>query len=243
MKISIITPTYNRLAFIAETIASVQASVLSPLTDVSWEHIIYDDGSTDGTAEYFSTHTFENVRYIHGEQNVGQTIAKNRAIEQAMGDYIVILDSDDVFTQRALFHFASTINANPDTKWIISEFFHTDKKLRYLSGKDYYGWSFKDPAEILKAIFNGSHHIQSNTIFSKALFTKVGGFDETIRLGEELDLYIRFLFDNEMPLYASFISLIVRLHDENSTKEIGMNEHLETIARFKEKYKNELAIR
>ena len=52
LKISVVTPSHNRLNYLKEAIMSVQVSALAPL-DIEFEHIIHDCGSTDGTKDYF----------------------------------------------------------------------------------------------------------------------------------------------------------------------------------------------
>jgi glycosyltransferase involved in cell wall biosynthesis len=240
MKISIITPTYNRKDLLAENIATVQKSILAPYTDVTWEHIIYDDCSTDGTEEYVKSLSFPNLIYIRGEKNMRQSFAKNRAIEKATGDYIMVVDSDDVITQRALYHIATVIKKYPETEWFVTEYLHMDENLTYIPGKDYYGWHFKDTKEMLQAVFDGGHFIQSNAFFKKELWAKVQGFDETVHMGEDIDIYIKFLFQDKMPHYCPFITHLVRLHSQNMTVGIDQEKHLESLKDFKIRHQKDI---
>src|SRR5579863_10072915 len=111
MKISIITTTFNRKGLIKETIESVRRSLPYPLS-FEWEHIIYDDASTDDTSELFKN-SLPNTVYIQGTENKGPSYGRNRAVEIAMGEYIFLLDSDDIVLQRTLYNFVLAALANP----------------------------------------------------------------------------------------------------------------------------------
>lgn len=241
MKISVITTTYNRKDFLLEAMESVQKSVLIPL-GASFEHIIYDDASTDGTEKLFEHSKFNNVSYIRGEKNCGQSFGKNRAIEQAKGDYIFFLDSDDVLLGRTLYHFAKMAETHPETAWITSDFIHSDKNLAYRIGEDYYGWDFKSPKEMLEAIFRGEHFIQGNVFFKKEVFLALGGFDEDMRMAEDLDLFIRFLIKGNMPKYSPHISHIHRVHGNNLSIAETRERHMAHLLDLKRKYESELKV-
>ncbi len=238
MKISVITTTYNRKDFLKEAMESVQKSVLTPLS-ISVEHVIYDDASTDGTESLFA-HKADNVIYIRGDKNRGQSFGRTRAIKKATGDYIFLLDSDDVVLERTFYHFIYEALNHPEIDWITSDFIHADRDLRYLVGEDYYGWNFKDPREMLEAIFTGDHFIQSNVFFKKEIFVEVGGFDETMRMAEDLDLFTRFLLLGSMPRYSPHASHIHRIHGENLSIGETRDKHMKNLIILKEKYKKEL---
>lgn len=242
MKISIITPTYNRKQYLPECIASVQKSVTLPYTDITYEHIIYDDASTDGTETYFKEHHIPHVTYIRGTTNIGQSAGKNKAIQQASGEYIMVLDSDDIITERALYYFADAAKQNPHVGWFVADTIRVTHELRYLIGQDYYGWQFKDQKEILKAIFNGEHFIQPNTFFKKQLFDSVHGFDDTLRIAEDIDLYIRFILARHMPMYLHHTSHLMRKHDENTTIYVTPQNHLACMDTLRKKYDSHLKL-
>src|SRR5574344_1298616 len=89
MFFSIIIPSYNRAAFLPKAIDSVLAQ-----TYVDWELIIVDDGSTDNTREVVKTYSDSRIKYIY-QQNAERSAARNNGINQAQGDYICFMDSDE----------------------------------------------------------------------------------------------------------------------------------------------------
>lgn len=86
---SVIVPLYNKSAYVIEAIASVQAQTY-PASEI----IIIDDGSTDGSAECVQAISDSRIRLIR-QPNAGVSIARNRGIEVASGDFVVFLDADD----------------------------------------------------------------------------------------------------------------------------------------------------
>lgn len=92
--VSIIMPTYNCGAFIAETIRSVQAQTYS-----QWEIVIVDDCSTDDTKAVVDEFMKDDdrIKYHCLEENSGAAVARTRAMALAEGEYMAFLDSDDLW--------------------------------------------------------------------------------------------------------------------------------------------------
>lgn len=97
--VSVITAAYNAEAFIAETIASVQAQSLA-----DWEMVVADDASSDRTAEIVAAIAAADprVRLIRLEENGGVARARNAALAAARGRFIAFLDSDDLWLPQKL---------------------------------------------------------------------------------------------------------------------------------------------
>ncbi len=97
--VSVITAAYNAEAFIAETIASVQAQSLD-----DWEMLVADDASGDRTAEIVERCAADDprVRLIRLERNGGVARARNAALAAARGRFIAFLDSDDLWLPQKL---------------------------------------------------------------------------------------------------------------------------------------------
>lgn len=100
MKLTIVTPTYNR----AYTLGKLYDSILQNLnSNFQIEWLIMDDGSTDNTKDLIQEYISQNkiqVRYFY-QENQGKMQALNNVIEFATGDLIVEIDSDDYFLDNA----------------------------------------------------------------------------------------------------------------------------------------------
>lgn len=97
--VSIITPMYNSEKFIESTIKSVIEQ-----TYQDWEMIIVDDCSTDNSPDIVKSYVEqdERIKYIRNKSNLGVSSARNLALENANGQFLAFLDSDDIWTSTKL---------------------------------------------------------------------------------------------------------------------------------------------
>ena len=95
--VSIIVPVYNTAAYVETCIQSILAQSYQPI-----ELILVNDGSTDGSGEVCQKYaTLPNVHYVE-QENLGATAARKRGVEEAHGDWIMFVDSDDTITKEAV---------------------------------------------------------------------------------------------------------------------------------------------
>lgn len=97
--ISIITPSFNCIKFIEQTILSVLKQ-----TYIYWEMIIVDDCSTDGSYEIALDYSKKDkrIKLLRNENKSGAAISRNKALDIAQGEYIAFLDSDDLWEPNKL---------------------------------------------------------------------------------------------------------------------------------------------
>lgn len=96
--VSIITPSYNTAAYIADTINSVLAQ-----TYTNWEMIIVDDCSTDNTDSIVDAFLSDKrIKYLKNKKNCGAAVSRNYALREARGKWIAFLDSDDLWSPEKL---------------------------------------------------------------------------------------------------------------------------------------------
>jgi glycosyltransferase involved in cell wall biosynthesis len=131
--ISIITPIYNGLEFFPVTVASVHAQTRS-----DWEWLIVDDGSSDGTLEFCldlaqRDSRISILRHPDGA-NLGQSASRNLAIRHASGDFLALLDCDDLWLPEKLERDVATFSRHPRAMFLYSRILN------------WYDWS--GPAEI-----------------------------------------------------------------------------------------------
>ena len=180
MKISVIIPTYNRKKTLARAIQSVINQSLSP-----FEILIIDDGSNDGTEEWVKDN-FQNIKYIY-QNNHGVSSARNIGIENAYGDWVAFLDSDDEWLPNKLYEQVKAIDSNPEIK-----FFHTNeiwirngiRVNQMKKHKKYGGYIFEKCLDICRIS-------PSSALIQKEVFDNIGIFDESLRVCEDYDLWLR----------------------------------------------------
>jgi glycosyltransferase involved in cell wall biosynthesis len=95
MLLSIICPTYNRTSFLEGCLALLQS-----LSDISLEFLIVDDASSDNSVQVVpqlqENYGAARVRYFLQSPNAGAQEARNRGIQEAQGELLMFVDSDDV---------------------------------------------------------------------------------------------------------------------------------------------------
>ncbi|UYZ59920.1 glycosyltransferase family 2 protein [Hymenobacter latericus] len=231
MHFAIITPTHNRAAYLPEAVQSVRASVLAPLPEASYEHLILDNACADDTAGFLNEATGWEGPPIRSWQHAGpEPMAPGAARHLLIGhaqpeSWLVPLDDDDLLLQRTLYHYGAQMGAHPGKQWFVADFLRVDEERRYMPGEDYYTWRFDTPADMLRAIFKAEHFIQGNVCFSHALYREVGGYDEQLRMAEDLDLYVRFLLAGHLPVLCPHISHLHRFHRSNVSIGVDAARH------------------
>lgn len=239
----VITPTYNRVAYLPEAIESVFSSATAPL-NITYEHFICENGCTDGTKQYLEAAVKKDnyrIKYWSEREKLLPGPARNRIIKYVPEDaWIVPLDDDDVMLQRNLYHFADLILQNPERQFFVCDFLRMDQERRYHLKDDYFAWKFDTHTDMLGAIFRGEHFIQGNVCYSAKLFNEVKGYDETLKMAEDLDLYIRFLMAGHLPVVSRHISHLHRFHTSNISHGTDMAKHKVHIQEIYDKYAMEL---
>ena len=94
--VSVILPAYNHERFVAQAVASVLAQTLE-----DWELIAIDDGSTDRTREILEGFNDARIRVL-AQENAGSHATINRGLQEARGEYLAILNSDDAYHPQRL---------------------------------------------------------------------------------------------------------------------------------------------
>jgi glycosyltransferase involved in cell wall biosynthesis len=114
-KVSVLLPTYNRARFIAEALESIFAQTLAPS-----QVIVINDGSTDNTT--FVLKPFrDRIEYLESE-NRGKPSALNLVMEQVTGEYVWIMDDDDVAISDALKRHVTILEKRPEVGWTYSSY-------------------------------------------------------------------------------------------------------------------------
>lgn len=197
--VSIILPTYNRSEFLKRAVDSV---INQSMND--WELIIWDDGSTDGTADYCQALYDERIRYFWHE-NRGVSFARNRAIENSVGDYLAFLDSDDEWLPDKLSVQMAVLDQYPNLDMVFSNFYNTNLEKTTTS------MAFSDMANTFKKMktkrlddglflieecflesIAAENFIATDTVvLKKKVLHEFGGFNETLRNAVDFELWWR----------------------------------------------------
>lgn len=185
--VSIITPTYNRAYILGTALESVLAQ-----TEPNWELVIVDDGSTDNTKDLVQSYQDNRIRYIY-QENSGPSSARNNGLEEAKGEWIAYLDSDNELYPEYLETVLLQLVENPEVVFAVVKGKRTQEL--YQEGKlvaaiDDTG-DFLDNLN-LQDIGLRKHHFDTNGfIHSRRVPENNIFFDEKIRGMEDWDFILQ----------------------------------------------------
>jgi glycosyltransferase involved in cell wall biosynthesis len=182
---SVVIPTYNRGALILKTLNTVLSQ-----TYPHYEIIVIDDCSTDDTAEILEPLIkAEKLRYLRHDRNYERSHARNTGMENARGEFLTFLDSDDLMYPTNLEDAAQYIKANPETK-----FFHNLRQLVDAEGKLLVRYNAPSLGDPLQAITNGNF-LGCVGVFIHREIYEAYRFDSNLTLAEDWDLWLRMMAD------------------------------------------------
>ncbi len=204
--VSVIIPTYNRAFYLEKAIQSVLDQSY-PDFDV----IVVDDGSTDNTAEV--VRKFKGVMLIQ-QQNLGVAVARNTGIHRTRGKYVAFLDDDDLWLPGKLEKQVAYMEDHPATGMVYSAYQTIDSHdtvtgevTHVVSGQVWHDFMFGVPIA------------PPTVMVRREVLDTVGVFDKSLRLGEDLDLWIRIA--RRYPIHGMKEPLVqYRIHNSNTAKPI-----------------------
>ncbi len=106
--VSVMMPVYNGLPLIKASLESLYRQ-----TWTNWECLIVDDGSSDGTSAYLDSISDPRVKVFHFPKNQGRSAARQKALDEAKGKYLAMLDADDLYHPQKLEIQVKEMEANP----------------------------------------------------------------------------------------------------------------------------------
>lgn len=195
--VSVIIPVYNGEKYLDDSIKSILQQTIQPL-----EIIVVNDGSTDGT-EKIAKKYGDVIRYVY-QQNGGVAAARNKGLELVRGEYIAFIDADDIWVENKLELQLELFRKNPDHDMVIGLL----KRI-----------PFSKMSKIIhEESKNGEYVLQFGcAILKKKIFDKVGIFDESMIIGEDVDLFLRILEAGIKVWSHPDVVQYYRRHDQNIT--------------------------
>jgi glycosyltransferase involved in cell wall biosynthesis len=203
--VSIIIPCYNGETYLAQAIESALMQTYQPV-----EIIVVDDGSTDNSpaiAQRFP------VQYIH-QQNQGLTPTRNLGIQQSKGDYLVFLDADDRIRPEAVEAGLSMMLERPECAMVIGDHVFISPDGAHL--RDSHKRCL--PAAHYEALLRSNFiEMISSVLFRRTVLEQVGGFDTTLSVAEDYELYLRVARKHPICSHPSVVAEY-RIHQTNASR-------------------------
>lgn len=215
--VSVIVPTYNCERFANEAISSILTQDYPNI-----EVIVVDDGSTDGTIDGLP-HKNPRVKVMQ-QKNAGPAAARNRGAAVARGEFLAFLDCDDVWLPGKLTAQVQFLLHNPEVCLVHGNYldWYPDEAGSYPPASSFAsqyapapqatsdsGWAY---TELLVSFVLCT----STVLMRREHFQRVGGFDESFRIGEDYDLWLRL--SRIAPMHKlDRLCILYRKHGANVT--------------------------
>ena len=183
---SIITPVFNGATFIEETVKSIVDQKFK-----DFEYIIMDGASTDGTQKIINNHLSKVDKFI-SEKDEGMYDAIDKGIKLSKGKYILWVNSDDILADSSSLEKLSNYLNQTEMEWVtgrVSFIFENQEKIFNFIPYVYPNFFIKNG--LAHDCFWGFVQ-QESTVFSRELYTRVGGFNKNLKMAGDFDLWKKF---------------------------------------------------
>ncbi|MFH0794077.1 MAG: glycosyltransferase [bacterium] len=191
--VSVVIPTYNRRALVAEAIRSALGQ-----THPADEIIVVDDASTDGTAQSLEKAFGGRVVVLGHDSRKGVSAARNTGIRASRGEWIAFLDSDDRWLPQKLERQLDDAKNFPDVPLFHCEEIWFRRGVRVNPRKRHFkldGWAFEQALPFCRIS-------PSAALLRRSLIEEVGLFDESLPAAEDYDYWLRVLWKYPCRLLA-----------------------------------------
>jgi glycosyltransferase involved in cell wall biosynthesis len=230
IKVSCILRVYNGEKYIRESIDSTLNQ-----TYKDFEFIIIDDGSTDNSVKIIESYKDSRIKLYKNEKNMGLSYATNRGIELAKGEYIALVDSDDVYYNTRLEKQVKYLDENMDVGAVSACWSVNGEKIEY----------FRENVNIFTILLwwnkdkNNSRYGIPNPLLMvrKDIFIKYGLKYDSLHVGcEDMGMVFELLKVTKIRILQE-VMVYYRLHGKN-TSFVYQEQAREIVAEIKKRALN-----
>lgn len=217
-KISVLIPIYNAAPFLVKSINSI---LQQSFTD--FELILLNDASTDNSEEIILQFSDPRIRYYKNEHNLGISVSRNKLIDLSNGQYLAIMDNDDISLSNRLQKQAAFLDNHQEISVVGSwcELF-SDANPQSFIGKikkiiTNFGWLWcQPPTPKLKDTLRGCPVMHSSSMLRKKDLVKYNiRYNSQYTPAEDYDLWKQYLFANLQLANIQEILFKYNLHGNN----------------------------
>jgi glycosyltransferase involved in cell wall biosynthesis len=182
-KITIVTPVFNCVEYIEDTILSVLNQTYKNI-----EYIVVDGGSNDGTHKILQKYS-NKINFLIKEKDYGMYHALNKGFKIATGKYLSWINADDLYFKNAIKDSISFMEKNK-IQWIVGK--SCSIKLNKITLRDPYHFPNIIIRNGLSVPCFWGYIPQESVIFSKDLYVKSGQINKNFKYAGDFDLWKRF---------------------------------------------------
>lgn len=195
MNISVVIPLYNKAPFVDAALISVLSQTFSPC-----EVIVVDDGSSDGGGDIARANRNPLIKVV-SQQNAGVSVARNRGVEMAKGEWIAFLDADDYWYPNHLQLLSAAAERNPTSCLVGSAYCEMRGGIKTRSVR-----TRLPVSGVLHDYFRASAYVPifftSSLMAKRSSLIAVGAFPIGVTHGEDLDTWARLALVAD-PVYVA----------------------------------------
>jgi glycosyltransferase involved in cell wall biosynthesis len=209
VRVTVVTPVYNGMPWLPECVRSVAEQ----RRDVDVEHLVYDGGSTDGSAEWLRENESLGYTATIGRDD-SQTDALMRGFASATGDVFTWLNADDVLEPGALKRVVEIFTADPRLAMVTAVCLVIDS-----SGAIMRATAPPSEANLKGLLTNSANPSQPATFFSAAAYRQGGGLDRRYDLAMDIDLWLKLA--EVGPIRTMPTEILARYREHPASKSMG----------------------
>ena len=184
--VSVIIPTYNRQQYVLQAVESVLAQTYN-----AWELIVVDDGSNDSTIALLATIQDTRIRTICCDHCGNPAHVRNVGIENARGQYVAFLDSDDLWQADKLRLQIESLRRNTNARWSYTRYIMVDSTGMEISARAGKPWQSYSGFILSKLATDEAAAPIQTVLVERDLLLEVGLLDEELLFREDYDLVFR----------------------------------------------------
>ena len=226
--VSVIMAVYNTADYVAEAIDSVLAQDYRPL-----ELMVIDDGSTDATPEILQRYADRPEVLLLHQDNAGQKVARNKGLRHATGEYVCFCDSDNAWLPGRTTRQVALMEDDPEV--IVA---YGDVQFIDDAGNDLPTPVVRRHSGRISGKLLANNFVTFNTVIARReAIDRIGGFDETVTMGDDYDLLLRLSALGPFRHVAETLARY-RIRPGQLSQRTGerMRNSLRTMQRFIDRY-------
>lgn len=228
--VTALIPVYNREKLVVEALDSALQQTRPPD-----EILVVDDGSTDDTGKVVLKYG-DRLRYLH-QRNSGPAAARNHGIRAARGDFIALLDSDDLWAKDRLERQLAALARHPELDVVFG------LEARFADDRVLQARSILDPdvlaclesidcvvPEAFSLLLKENFLPTSTVLFRRRCVERIGLIDESLRQAEDYDFWLRFALSGFQFGFVNAVLCHRRQHEGNLVKDwVKMTESVSIV--------------
>jgi GT2 family glycosyltransferase len=210
-KVSVLMAVYNGEKYLRQAIESILGQSFE-----DFELLINDDGSTDRSGEIIQSYRDSRIRAVQNPINQGEERVRNQCLQRARGEYIAVLDADDIAHRDRLQIQTDFLNRNTGVSLVGSPHVIIDEAGRVVRIERVYS----DELVIKWGLLFGNQFGHSTVMYRRKDVLDVGGYDESLPYGTDFDLWVRLSTRGRLVNLLNPLAQY-RVHSQNTSHTLG----------------------